>query len=184
MHNSMIYATEGGEVATVNTPGAFLQKDYDKVDIHIKLEGAMVTLLKEIEPEYCKYLIYTDKRGSKYIYAEAKKATYWSLEASLLFWGKLSKILEEMEYQINEYDWYVTNKIIDNNQCTILWNVDDLKTSHVDPAIISRVIADIDVEYGKFEKMAITRGKVHKYLGMNIDYSLPCKSIFSMINYI
>ena len=32
--------------------------------------------------------------------------------------------------------------------------------------------------------MTITRGKVHKYLGMNIDYSSPGKLIFSMINYI
>ena len=35
------------------------------------------------------------------MYAEAKKAVYGTLEASLLFWGKLSKILEEMGYQIN-----------------------------------------------------------------------------------
>ena len=33
--------------------------------------------------------------------------------------------------------------------------------------------------------MTITRGKVHKYLGMTIDYySLPGKVIYSMINYI
>ena len=61
------------------------------------------------------------------------------------------------------------NKIIDENQCTILWYVDDLKTSHVDPAVVSSVLADIDAEYGKISKMTITRGKVHKYLGMIID---------------
>ena len=54
-----------------------------------------------------------------------------------------------MEYQINYYDWCVMNKIIDNKQCTILWYVDDLKTSHVDPAVVSSVLADIDAEYGK-----------------------------------
>ena len=32
--------------------------------------------------------------------------------------------------------------------------------------------------------MTITRGKVHKYLGRTIDYSLHGKLIFSMINYI
>ena len=76
------------------------------------------------------------------------------------------------------------NKIIDNKQCTILWHVDDLKTSHVDPAVVSSVLADIDAEYGKIAKMNITRGKVHKYLWMTIDYSLPGKLILSMINYI
>ena len=32
--------------------------------------------------------------------------------------------------------------------------------------------------------MTITRVKVHKYLGMTIDYSSPVKLIFSMINFI
>ena len=48
----MIDVMEGREVATADIPGAFLQTDYDKGDIHIKLEGAMVTLLEEIDPEY------------------------------------------------------------------------------------------------------------------------------------
>ena len=32
--------------------------------------------------------------------------------------------------------------------------------------------------------MTITRGKVHKYLGVIIHYSFPCKLIFSMAKYI
>ena len=42
------------EVATADIPGAFLQTNYYKVDIHIKLEGGMVALLEEIDPEYYK----------------------------------------------------------------------------------------------------------------------------------
>ena len=42
----MIDAMEGREVATTNIPVSFLKTDYDKGDIHIKLEGAMVTLLE------------------------------------------------------------------------------------------------------------------------------------------
>ena len=47
------------------------------------------------------------------MYAEAKKAIYGTLEVSLIFWGGLSKILEEMGYHRNEYDWCVMNKIVD-----------------------------------------------------------------------
>ena len=47
------------------------------------------------------------------MYAEAKKAIYGTLEASLLFWGELSKSLEEMGYQRKEYDRCVINKIVD-----------------------------------------------------------------------
>ena len=53
----------------------------------------MVTLLEEIDPEYYKDFIYTDKRGEKFMYAESKKYIYGTLEASLLFWVKLSKSL-------------------------------------------------------------------------------------------
>ena len=139
----------------------------------------MVNLLEEIDPEYYKDFIYTDKRGRKCMYAEAKKAIYGTLEASLLFWGKISKNLEEMGYQRNEYDWCVMNKIIDDKQWNILWHVDYLKTSHVEPTVISSILADIDAEYGN-----ITRGKVHKYISMTIDYSLPGKLILLMIDYI
>ena len=76
------------------------------------------------------------------------------------------------------------NKIVDDKQCTILRHVNDLKKSHVDPAVISGVLAGIYAEYGKIAKMTITRGKVHKYLGMTIDYSSPGKLTLSMINYI
>ena len=44
--------------------------------------------------------------------------------------------------------------------------------SHVDPDIVSSVLADIEAEYGKIAKTTITRGKIHKYLGMTINYSL------------
>ena len=74
-----------------------------------------------------------------------------------------------MVYQRNEYDWCAMNNIIDNKQCTILWHIYDLKTSHVDPAVVSSFLVYIDAEYGKIAKMTITRGKVHKYLGMTID---------------
>ena len=53
----MIDAIEGREVATADIPGALLHTDYDKGDIHIKLEGAMLTLLEEIDPEYYKDFI-------------------------------------------------------------------------------------------------------------------------------
>ena len=52
------------------------------------------------------------------------------------------------------------------------------------PCRFSSVLADTEVEYGNIEKITITRGKVHKYLGMTIDYSSPGKVIFSMVEYI
>lgn len=63
------------------------------------------------------------------LYVELKKALYGTLRAALLFWRKLSKHLVDNGYVINPYNWCVTNKIINNKQCTIVWHVDDLKIS-------------------------------------------------------
>ena len=103
------------------------------------------------------------------MYAEAKKAIYGTLEASVILWIKLSKSLEEMVYKRNEYDWCVIKKLVTDNQCTILWNVDDLKMSYVDPDDFSSVLAKIDAEYGNIAERTISRGKIHKYLGMTIE---------------
>ena len=62
----------------------------------------MVTLLEDIDQYYYKYFIYADKQRKRCVYAEYKKAIYGTLEASLLFWAKLSKRIEEMGYQINK----------------------------------------------------------------------------------
>ena len=56
--------------------------------------------------------------------------------------------------------------------------------SHVDSDIVSRILANIDSEYRKIVKMAITRGKIHNYLGITIYYSSSGKVNFSMVDYI
>ena len=71
-----------------------------------------------------------------------------------------------------------------NKHCIIIWNVDDLKILYADSKVVSIILADIDTYYGKIKKMVITRGKIHKYLGMAFDYSLPSKLILSMVEYI
>ena len=48
------------------------------------------------------------------MYTEYKKAIYATLEASLLFWTQLSKILEDMGQQRDEYDWCVMKKIVND----------------------------------------------------------------------
>ena len=76
------------------------------------------------------------------------------------------------------------NKIVKGKQCTILWHVDELNISHVDSDIFYRVLYDIDTEYENISKMTITRGNINKYFGITINYSLPVKVKFSMVNYI
>ena len=50
MLSYMMDVTEGHKIATTDIPGAFLQTDYEEGDVNIKMEEALVTLLKEINP--------------------------------------------------------------------------------------------------------------------------------------
>ena len=43
------------------------------------------------------------------------------------------------------------------------------------PNVVIAVIADIQKEYGKTDTVTFTRGKLHNYLGMKIDFSVPEK---------
>ena len=76
------------------------------------------------------------------------------------------------------------NKTVNGKHFTILCHVDDLKMLHVDSIIFSRLLAYIDAEYRKFVKMAITQGKIHKYLGVTIYYSFSGKLNLYMVYYV
>ena len=65
MISCIIEAMEGRDVATDDIPGAFLQTDYDKGDIHTNMEGGMANLTEEIDPDYYKDFIYIDIRKCK-----------------------------------------------------------------------------------------------------------------------
>ena len=181
----MIDAKEGRDVATADIPGAFLQTDYDKGDTHLRIEGPMLELLTKLEPEHYRKYIHTYPDGKKVLFAEIKKAVYGTKNASLLFWLKLSATLrDDMGFEVNPYDWCCMNKTINGKQCTILWHVDDLKISHMERDVVTSILNEINDWYGEISPLTITRGKVHDYLGMTIDFTTPGQVKFTMIDYI
>jgi hypothetical protein len=74
--------------------------------------------------------------------------------------------------------------MIDGKQCTILWHVDDLKISHIDPAVNTGIINMIDAEFGKEAPITVTRGRIHDYLGMTLDYTEKGKVKIKMLDYV
>ncbi len=169
MLSATIDAMEERDVATVDIPGAFMQADIDEV-VHVKFEGEIAEMLVKLDPKlYRKYV--KDENGKTVLYVELLKALYGTMKAALLFWKLLTKKLISWGFVINPYDWCVANKLIDGKQCTILWHVDDLKISHVNPEVNNGIIKLINDEFGKEAPITVTRGKVHDYLGMTLDYS-------------
>ena len=45
-----------------------------------------------------------------------------------------------MGFVINPYDPYVSNKMINGKQWTIVWYIDDKKLSHVDPNVVTDIL--------------------------------------------
>jgi hypothetical protein len=171
----VIDAMEGRDVATCDIPGAFMQSDM-KGKVVMKLEGVMAEVILKIDPrQYTKYVV--QENGKDVIYVILQKALYGTLQAALLFWQNLSTQLVQWGFEINPYDFCVANKIIDGKQCTIVWHVDDLKISHVDPKVNTTILNLLDAKYGqeivagKRAPLTINRGKKHDYLGMILDYS-------------
>jgi hypothetical protein len=181
----VIDAYEGRDVATVDIPGAFLQTKMpeDEEPVHVILDGRMAELLAKISPEtYQEYVAH--KRGQAFIYCKLNVALYGTLKAALLFWVKLTKSLKKRGFVINPYDWCIANMDINGKQCTIVWHVDDLKISHVDSTVVDEIIASLKEEYGKIGTMTVRRGKVHDYLGMELDFSTPKNFIINMEPYL
>ena len=72
----------------------------------------------------------------------------------------------------------MANKVVNDKQRTVIWNVDDLKVSHID-----------ENENTKFAKWIwreanCSQRKNHDYLGMDIDWSKDGKITINMIKYL
>jgi Reverse transcriptase (RNA-dependent DNA polymerase) len=178
---SVIDAREQRDVATVDVPGAFMQADMDDV-VHMRLDGVMVDMLIEIDPKYQEFI--TLEKGKRVIYVRLVKALYGTLKAAMLFWKKLTGVLEGWGFVVNRYDRCVANKTVNGKQCTVIWHVDDLKISHEDPDVVSGVIEQLSSEFGKEAPLTINRGKVHDYLGMTLDFSVASKVKIGMVQYV
>ena len=152
----LIIAKEQRHVVTVDIPGAFMQSDIDE-EVHIKLEGEIADLLIRRDPSYKEFA--AQEKGKTVIFTKLDKALYGTLQAASLFWKDLTKILvEELGFEVNPYDWCVANKVINGEQCTIGWHVDDLMISHKEEEVIEDVISRLQARFGKEAPLTVNRG--------------------------
>ena len=96
------------------------------------------------------------------------RALYGCLESALLWYDLYSSTLVKHGFKINPYDRCVTNNVIKNKRCTIVFYVDDSKISHVDPEVVTDVLNILKTHFGD---LTITRGKQHHFLGMDLTFN-------------
>jgi hypothetical protein len=128
--------------------------------VHVKLEGQMAELLARVDPEkYREFIVI--KNSKPVLYVELAKALYGTLQAVFLFWENLTGFLvKELRFTVNKYNRCVANKIINGNQFTICWHVDDLKMSHVDATVLEEIVHKLDEKYRSEEApVTVTHGK-------------------------
>ena len=182
---AVIEAAENRDVAILDIPNAFVQTDMEGEKVVMKLRGELAELLVRTAPElYRKYI--TDENGKPVLYVELLKALYGCLQSALLFYKKLVKDLLSKGFMLNPYDPCVANKDIEGSQFTVVWHVDDLKISHAKEEVVSEFISWIKSKYEDKDigNLKTSRGKIHDYLGMKLDYTEPGKVKISMVEYI
>jgi len=186
---SCIEAKENRDIMTCDIPNAFVQTDINEQEIGeriiMKIRGILLDILVEMDPDkYSDYVVVED--GRRTVYVVMLKALYGMMMSSLLYYLKFRGDLEEIVFRVNPYDPCVANRIIKNQQHTVIWHVDDLKSSHVDSGVNDNFLRWLKKKYASdgIGNVSVTRGRRHEYLGMTLVFTSEGKLKIDMIDYI
>jgi len=99
------------------------------------------------------------------------------MNAALLAYKKLAKLFQVWGFVMNPYNPCAWNKKIRKFQLSIIFHIDDLLISHRYADVVSLFIKKLEKEYSVKDPLTVTRGKLHEYLEMTVDFSVPglCK---------
>ena len=183
----VIDAHEGRDVMTMDLPNAFIQTPLEQPKEGedrgtMKITGILVRYMIELDPRYRDYVVY--ENGKRVIYVVVLKAIYGMLVAGLLFYKKLKKDLEGIGFKFNSYDPCVANREVKGKQQTVRFHVDDIRSSHNDPKVNDDFHKWAQSVYGTYKDVTCTRGKVHTFLGMTLDFRTKGKFKIRMDEYI
>lgn len=172
MMSLIVDALEQRDVAFSDVTGAYLHATMDEFVLMV-IRGDEARLMAELVPEWKEFLVGEGKNLRMYV--RLNKALYGCVRSALLWYNLYSTTLKDMGFVLNPYDPCVANAIFDGKQCTICWYVDDNKISHVDPAVVTKVVKQIEAKFGK---MNVTRdGDDHDFLGMNISFQKKDRTV-------
>jgi hypothetical protein len=147
-------------------PGAFLHSKLDEI-VHMRVTDALTKFLVAVAPfVYSRFV--SEEKGQDVIYLQLIRALYGCLKSALQFWKHLSGHLKKRGYVLNPYDSCVADRSVEGSQMTIVWNVDDIKISHVSEVILDNEVKWLESIYGPLVR---SKGKQHTYLGMDLDFS-------------
>jgi hypothetical protein len=182
MITAAINAHQRWDVATIDIPGAFLHAYNDK-EMFMFLKGPLAELMVQMDPQLYQKFVIHNKNNQALLYVKLSKAIYGLLKSALLFYRKFVKDLKNYEtpFTINPYNPCFANATINRKQMIITWHVNDLKVSHVDPFQITKFAVYLTAIYGN--GLVVHQGKIHDYLGMDLNFTTDGIAQVSMITY-
>jgi hypothetical protein len=193
MLTCIIDAAEDRDIAVVDIPNAFAQTVVSEEDaehcVIVRIRGPLVDILVLIAPDVYGPYVLTNKSGQKVLIGECLNAVYGSMVAALLYYKNFVKSLTKKGFKLNPYDGCTANKTVNGKQITICFHVDDCKILHESTKVVYKSIDWLQAEYESiFEdgsgEMKVHRGKVHKYLGMSLDFSHKGQYCVTMYDYL
>ena len=161
-----IAANEGRHVITMDVETAYLNaKMIDDKPVYMKIGPLIIAILSQLDSNFEKY---QDGKGS--VIVKLDKVLYGCVESAVLWYKDLKATLEADKYQVNPYDLCVFNKVYKGEQVTVIFHVDDL----LGACVRSEALEDLyEVLIKKYKKVKVTRGKIHPYLGMIMNFQHP-----------
>ena len=185
--SAVIDAAEDRDVAVSDVPNAFIQTHVDERDddgnrMIMKIRGVLVDILCEMDPSYREFIVL--ERGEKVLYTHILRAIYGLLVSAILFYKKFRASIESQGFKVNPYDPCVANKLVHGSQMTVMWHVDDVKSSHKNSKVNDSFIEWLNKEYGQLGDVKSSRGAIHEYLGMTLDYAIKGEVKVDMVDYV
>ena len=135
---AIIDACEERDIMTEDIPNAFMQaplpmKDGDE-RIHMKITGAPVDVLVEMDPNLCEPHVVCEK-DKKTIHVHVSRAICDMSQAASQWHKMFEKDSESIEFEFNPCDACVANRTRRGTQHTIGFHVDDTMFSHIQPCV-------------------------------------------------
>ncbi len=97
-----IAASKRRKVRCYDIPSAFMNTDMDEDVLMVLRE--LADMMVQIVPQVYQKHVTIDKKGTPILYVKLQKALYGLMRASLLFYRKPCKELEEYRFVVNPYD--------------------------------------------------------------------------------
>ena len=174
---SAVDAKEGRHKATVDVPNAFMQAQIDTKPgdprVVMVLRGLIVDMLCELDEEKYRSFV-TMEKGKKVLRLIVHRAMHGLVQSPMLWYKKWRQDIESQGFTVNPCDPCVAKKMVNGKQLTLLWHVDDVKISHMEEKVVTEFINWMKTMYeDENGTLTVTRGEVHPFLGMTLDFTDP-----------